>query len=236
MGRDQRISLLWNICSDWRKYYWSFSGKLKNQNGQWFNFTTVSPFSSSSLPLLSPLPPFLPPSLPSFLLPPPLSLETHIHTQQALLSSVVSTVTSGDHTGPTPLNLGYTSEQASLVQRVRACKDSHDILGVSRGSGRWVGHFSVVKTVCVYRLLSVGLVWPYFHFCSTLCTLPRVFHSQKVNCITLTYTWLINNVVGSMQDQEQTKEWSQCWVKLTHLAINEGKVHYYVWLKSPTSL
>jgi len=55
---------------------------------------------------------------------------------QALLSSVVSTVTSGDHTGPTPLNLGYTSEQASLVQRVRACKDSHDILGVSRGSGR----------------------------------------------------------------------------------------------------
>ena len=64
---------------------------------------------------------------------------THTHTYtQMLLSSVVSMVMKGDRQGLPPLDLGYTPEQASLVQRVRACQDSHDLLGVSRGCSRWV--------------------------------------------------------------------------------------------------
>ena len=41
----------------------------------------------------------------------------------------------------------YTAEQAALVQRVRACHDNHEMMGLSRNSSRWK-MMKLVPTVC----------------------------------------------------------------------------------------
>ena len=42
----------------------------------------------------------------------------------------------GERPSKNPSQLGYTLEQASLVQRICSCRDSAEVLGVSRSSSK----------------------------------------------------------------------------------------------------
>ena len=57
---------------------------------------------------------------------------------ECLIHSVVRVVTKGGKPGGLDMGKGYTPEQASLVMRVRSCRDHCEMLGVSRTSSRYV--------------------------------------------------------------------------------------------------
>lgn len=53
-----------------------------------------------------------------------------------LLVQKVVGVTTGGKSGRTASELGYTSEQAALVLRIRSCQDNYQILGLTRDCSR----------------------------------------------------------------------------------------------------
>ena len=58
---------------------------------------------------------------------------------ETLVKSVVGVINCKDHSGGRiKLELGYSSEQAALVTRIRSCSDNYDILNVSRTCSRLV--------------------------------------------------------------------------------------------------
>ena len=57
---------------------------------------------------------------------------------ECLIHAVVRVATQGGKPGGVDKGKGYTPEQASLVMRVRSCRDHYEMLGVSRTSSRCV--------------------------------------------------------------------------------------------------
>lgn len=58
---------------------------------------------------------------------------------ECLIHTVTNVLTEGVKPGVTAgLERGYSIEQASLVTRIRSCRDNYEMLGVSRTSSRFV--------------------------------------------------------------------------------------------------
>ncbi len=58
---------------------------------------------------------------------------------ECLIHTVVNVLTKGVKPGVAGSERGYSIEQASLVTRIRSCRDNYEMLGVSRTSNKYVG-------------------------------------------------------------------------------------------------
>lgn len=112
LGREQRISLLWNFCSEWWRHQWNVSGMYSHTSlFIWLPCCSVFLKNGCSLFIMCPPP-------------------------QAFFSSITDMCENGGKR-PTPeVNVGFTKEQADTIRRIRNSKDSWDMLGVKPGATR----------------------------------------------------------------------------------------------------
>lgn len=111
LGREQRISLLWNFCPERWRHQWNVSGVHLIQLFSVYKPAVLFLKNDCCLPTVCPPP-------------------------KAFFSSITDMCENGGKR-PTPeVNVGFTKEQADTIRRIRNSKDSWDMLGVKPGATR----------------------------------------------------------------------------------------------------